>query len=543
MPSSRSITAEQVAVSAPLARSLDWTAAARANAVWIVAFFAIIASITSITNGFALDDLHIIFENGRVHSLANIPHLFVETYWPPIEGASLYRPLTMVAFTLEWVFGGGSPLPFHIVNIVLYALVCVAFYRVLRMITDANVALLAASLFAVHPVHTEAVANSVGQAELLVALFLFLAVARYIDARWRGALSWRDVGVISACYLAGCLSKEHALILPGLLVSSEVLIHNEDETFRARIRRVMPVVVILSVVAVAFMLVRTNVVGALRAGGNNELLGGQPFGPRALTMLNVATEWLRLLVFPARLSASYSYPQLKLATGFEPTMIPGLLVIAAATVLALRYRAEKPVVTFSILWIAVTMAIPSNLIMVTGFVLAERTLFLASGAAMLLAAVAFFEAWRRAGDDNARSVLQTVAALALVLGATRSATRNPVWKDNEAVFTNTVDDSPFSYRAHWMLAEHYAMTGRAQKGAEEMFMAIALGPKKSVGLVSFGAEQLARGGMCRRALPLFRRALTLAPHDAALRHDAGQCLRLIGRVDLAVPVEQGSRIP
>jgi hypothetical protein len=130
----------------------------------------------------------------------------------------------------------------------------------------------------------------------------------------------------------------------------------------------------------------------------------------------------------------------------------------------------------------------------------------------------------------------------IVFGATRSATRNVVWKDNETLFRQTVEDVPLSSRAHWMLAEHYALTNRTSQGADEMMLAVALGPRNSFGLVRFGAEQLARGGMCSRAMPLFRRALTLSPKDAALRHDAGQCLRILGQIDDAVAVEAGGPI-
>jgi hypothetical protein len=94
---------------------------------WIaIVLLAVLASLTGIRNGFVLDDVPVIFENHRLHSLIDAWRLFGQTYWPPEEGASLYRPLTAVAFSIEWAIGHGSPLPFHIANIVLYALVAVA---------------------------------------------------------------------------------------------------------------------------------------------------------------------------------------------------------------------------------------------------------------------------------------------------------------------------------------------------------------------------------------------------------------------------------
>jgi hypothetical protein len=310
------MTPADAVLAVPVRREFDWIAFVRTHAVWVVAFVAVITAITSIGNGFALDDVHIIVENDRVHSLSHLPRLFVETYWPPIEGASLYRPLTMVAFSLEYAIGRGSPLPFHAVSIALYGLVCAAFFRLLRTVVDLDTAILGAVLFAVHPVHTEAVANVVGQAELLVALFIFVAVSRYIEVRRRDALEPRDSAAIVALFFLALISKEHALILPALIIASEVLITNANERLRDRVRKLAPLFLAMAVVAIGFMVVRTQIVGAIRVGGSNELFDGKPFAQRALTMLNVSLDWLRLFIWPAQLSADYSFPRTRLATGF-----------------------------------------------------------------------------------------------------------------------------------------------------------------------------------------------------------------------------------
>ncbi len=505
--------------------------ALRRHAGWIIVLLAIAASISGIRNGFALDDVHIIVENDRVHSLAHAWQLFGQTYWPPIEGASLYRPLTMLLFAAEWVIGSGSPLPFHAVNIVLYAGVCLALYRLLCVITDEKVALIASALFAVHPVHTEAVANVVGQSELLVAITLFLAVERYIRARRSGNVGWRDVATISALFLVGCLAKEHAIILPGLLVISEVLINRGKESFSVRIRKSAPTFVSLAMVAIAFVAVRAVVTGGFR-GGSNELFGYEAYYARVLTMLTIVVEWLRLFFWPAQLSSDYSFPRTRVATVPDIDMLPGILVVAGCAVLAWRVRRTTPVVTFAFLWIAVTLAIPSNLILVTGFVLAERTLFLASAGVTLMVAVGVVHLWKSAeyGTRNLHRILAAAVALLIVGGIARSATRNPVWRDNESLFRHTVEDVPFSARAHWMLAEYLAETGRPREGVDDMMVAVALGRKNDGVMVAFAADLLQAADMCGRAMSLYKRALTMKPRDEQLRYNASLCLVKLGRV-------------
>ena len=505
-------------------------ALAREHAVLLIVVLAVAASISGIRNGFALDDVHIIVENGRVHSLAKFWQLFGQTYWPPIEGASLYRPLTMLAFSFEWVIGRGSPLPFHAMNIILYAAACVALYRLLVVVAGADIALLATALFAVHPVHTEAVANVVGQAELLVAIGLFLGVERYIKARRSGQIGWRDITVICGLYLAACLSKEHAIVLPALLVASEAVINPGEETWSVRLKKMIPIFLCLALVAIAFVAVRAQVTGGFR-GGSNELFGYEAYYARVLTMLTIVIEWLRLLFWPEQLSADYSFPRTRVATVPDVDMLPGVLVILGCAVIAWRVRRTAPFVTFAFLWIAVTMAIPSNLIIVTGFVLAERTLFLASAGVTLMVAGGIVHMWNSVEGDSrvAHRGLAAGVALLLACGVARSATRNPAWRSNESLFFQTVKDVPFSSRAHWMLAEYLADEGRPREGLDDMMIAVALARKNNGVIVAFAADLFQSADLCGRAMQLYKRALTLKPKDEQLRYNASLCMVKLGR--------------
>ncbi|HVF39172.1 MAG TPA: hypothetical protein VM939_04670, partial [Gemmatimonadaceae bacterium] len=308
----------------------------------VVILLAILAASTGLMNGFALDDVHLIVENARLHSLGDAWRLFGQTYWPPEEGASLYRPFTMLAFTLQWVAGNGSPLPFHIVNILLYAAGAFALYRLFLAVTDPDVALLGAALFAVHPLHVEATANVVGQAELWVALIIFASVSHYVRARRDGPLGLRSTALLSVLYFAACMFKEHAVVLPALFVAAELTVVRGSHGLMQRVRSLTPLLVVLLIVAVVFIGIRTAVVGELQAGGSNELFRDQSFITRLLTMLRVVIEWVRLFFWPAALSADYSSRRTEIATSFSLTMIPGILVIAGCGVIAYKLRRTMP---------------------------------------------------------------------------------------------------------------------------------------------------------------------------------------------------------
>lgn len=508
------------------AQSVAWAA---------IAALAVLASLTGLLNGFVFDDVHIIFENQRLHSLAEAWRLFGQTYWPPEEGASLYRPLTAIAFSVEWAIGRGSPLPFHVVNIVLNAAVAVALYRLALLIVSPMAAFIAAALFAVHPLHVEVVANVVGQAELWVGLIVFISVARYIRARRAGRLRPSEIAIQATLYFVACMFKEHGIMLPALLLTAELTVLSDTGLLRERARQLWPLFVALAVAGCLFVFLRTLVIGQVATGGPNGLLLGVSFLTRLFTMLRVSMEWVRLLFWPATMSADYTSRRIETATSFDSTMLPGLLVIVGAAAIAWSLRRSIPAATFGILWAGVTLLIPSNLIVVTGFILAERALFLASAGIVICASVAivhFAQAMSERGG-LARFAPAGLVAVLLAAGAVRSSTRNRVWHDNDRLFRQTVLDVPTSFRAHWMLAEHLTVAGQTQEGLEEMLLAVVLGNRNDPALLSFAADRFRMANQCPRAMGMYRKALEIDPTLPELRFNASVCLLQLGKLDEA----------
>src|SRR5690349_6724763 len=173
-----------------------------------------------IFNGFTYDDVYVIKYNGSVHGLHGWWKIFARSYWPRFWGGDGYRPITMLAFATEWVIGKGTPWIFHLVNLVLYAITTVEVFWIATLLLPSGVAWLVAALFAVHPVHVEAVANIVGQSELLVAALLLYPIGLYIRRRLAGQQpSLRDVIVLCIAYAIALFAKEHAIVLPAVLIA------------------------------------------------------------------------------------------------------------------------------------------------------------------------------------------------------------------------------------------------------------------------------------------------------------------------------------
>jgi hypothetical protein len=454
-------------------------------------------------------------------------------------GGGLYRPFTMSAFTAEWVAGHGAAWVFHAVNISLYVAVCLAVFALAALVLPRTLAVVAGALFAVHPVHVEAVGNVVGQSELWAAVFVVMAVVLYITWR-RETLAgipkyarpdvippgdpiggWKRTATIAGLIALACASKEHAIVAPALIAAAEFLVIEDPRPAGTRLRALRPGALLILAVVLAYVVIRSHVVGAWAGDRANVVFEHLTPGARRWTMLGIVSEWVRLLLWPARLVAEYSPPEIRLHQHFEASLAGSIgLLIALAVLLVVSVR-RWPAGAFALAWLAITLVLVSNLVVPTGVILAERTLFLPSVGIVLLvgavverlAAVSWNEFATGAGIGRRLAI--SAFAVIVALGLARSATRQPVWSSNASLFPQGVRDAPFSYRAHDVYAGLLFEGGNRRDGEREARIALHLYPHDGV-LYRDLANEYMRAGLCRPAVPLLKRSIA----EATVQSDA-----------------------
>ena len=493
-----------------------------------LALLALAATVTTLGHDFTYDDRDVIFVNDRVHSLAHLSRLWVETYWPANYGGDGYRPIVMSLFTLQWVAANGAPWVFHLVNILLTIATTLAVYWCAAAVLPAVGAWVAAALFAVHPVHVEVTGNVVGQSELVVALLLALAVGLYLRRRATHELSGRDVAAISALFGLALFTKEHAIVLPGLLVACEATVLPGDE-WRARVRTMRPLLLALTAVALTYLYVRGFV--------QQDLAGFLPHPvfrflrmsviDRLGTMMNEMPRIAQLILFPTRLSADYSPNDVVVANGLAFSQIPGLFICLGTVLLAFALRTRAPVVSFGLLWLIIAFLPVSNLLVPAGFVTAERTLFFPSiGAVLMAGAVA--EHVRLKASVTRRRLASAFLAMLLVAGLARSIGRQRVWKNNDTFFDALMHDAPNGYRAHLLHGRHLAIKGRLREMEIEYRRAIRMFPYDA-GMTLLIADAYTRVGFCAPAVALFEWTFGVEPEMGDGRYEYVYCLARLGR--------------
>jgi len=392
-----------------------------------VAACAVVVYVGTLWNRFVFDDVYIVVLNGLVHRPSGVWRAFVQPYWPPNLSGTLYRPLTVASYSLDGIVG--QAWWFHLVNVLWHAGASVAVAALARRWSGPAAALAAGLIFAVHPVHVEAVANVVGRNELMAAAFTLLAV---YAALVRRSVTWTAVAIA-----AGILSKENAAVAPGLIALGWIV---GLAPLPPR-RQLVAFAASWAGLAIAYGVVRWAVlhpyagVPALAPA----FLDQSPVAIR-LTAVAAFTDLVRLLVFPLHLSADYSpNDRTVVTTVADPRFVLGLLCFVLwAALFVLMWRRRRPLEAFGIGWIGLAYLPVANLLFPHAVVVAERLLYLPSVGLALAAGVALAPLPPRR--------LAFALGLIVVAGGVRSVVRVPAWRDNAAAAVHLLRDAPDSYR-------------------------------------------------------------------------------------------------
>src|SRR5580704_11348059 len=168
--------------------------------LWLSAAF-LIPNLGALACKFVFDDRVLVVQNEslHVHSLRQLAHIWKSGYWPDPHGIELYRPVSQTLWALTWAAGGGShPALFHGIGLLVgVAVVLLLYHFFLAVEVPPRTAFIAALLFALFPIHTDATTSVVGSAELLAAAFGLGALMLYYRQRHLSALLLFSLAVFS----------------------------------------------------------------------------------------------------------------------------------------------------------------------------------------------------------------------------------------------------------------------------------------------------------------------------------------------------------
>ena len=460
--------------------------ASRGSAALLCALLALVVHLNALNNQFAYDDVHILTENVAIHDARNLPGLLAKPYWPGdfSKELGLWRPGTTLTLGVQWAFFQGQGAPYHLVNILAHAVATALVVLLIAALSTVPVGFVSGLVFAVHPVHVEAVSNIVGIAEVQAAVFFLAACLVHVRAgpplEEGGSYGIGRVLAVTTLYLGAFLTKESAVTLPGvifLLDATRAQIGLGD--LKAYARRRALLYGVMAAGAGVVLALRFAVLGSLAHPlgplGADLLQQGVP---RIWTVAGIWTHYVRLMVFPLDLASDYSPNVLPIELGWRPLNIAGLVLALAFLIGAwIAFRARElgrgwgsgRLVGFGVMWFVITISPISNVFFLAGVLLAERTLYLPSVGAVAVAGwllVRLVERRRALG-------VSLVGAVVVLMGV-RSWTRTPTWEHTGTVFETMLQDTPQSGRSQWVLGDLFYLQGRVPESLHAYRAAIGI---------------------------------------------------------------------
>ena len=455
----------------------------RPVAWWMLLLVALLAAgayANSVKNGYAYDDLGVIKNNAHVLN-QEWTTIWTDNYWPSSGGRqpdTLYRPLTLWSYLANQALAPDSPGPFHFVNVALHTLISVLVSLLAwRLVGNRIVALVSGILFAVHPLHTEAVANTVGRAELLAALWSLLALLIFLpptplkaEAGPQRPREWWHGPLVAVCFLAALLSKE----TPATLILALPLIDawrwlrwspdSRPRWYRWAGRQILRYHVPMAAVFGGYLFVRNQCCGLMADSRVihhviNPLMDANVW-QRIVTPFTLLAKYLLLTLWPVHLSADYSAPSLlpttnlMYATGMQPPAILGIMVCVLAILLCVfTWRKFSQVLLLAGLFV-LSYFLVSNVIRI-GTIFGERLFYWPSVFALIMiawAAVAGFQTLLAKMPETRGRLAVHIAGVTLLAIPTglmifRTYIRNTDWADNIPLAISTARDNPESGKA------------------------------------------------------------------------------------------------
>eukprot|EP00042_Codosiga_hollandica_P042476 m.389976 g.389976 ORF g.389976 m.389976 type:complete len:925 (+) comp56338_c0_seq5:10-2784(+) len=535
--------------------------------------------LNTLNAAFVHDDIFAIKENIDVNTHASTwSSVFFNDFWGKhirdVKSNKSYRPLTVLSFRLNHLLGGLNPWGYHAFNVILHGIVALLFARLAVVLFArrlSSVALVASLLFATHPIHVEAVANVVGRAELLSAMFFLLAFLKFhsiltsIGDRQRRLLTLTDTAVLALLTTCSCLAKEVGIMTLPFCGAFYVFAH-----LRLDFKQLLSVNGLQTLVAQGQPLL---VLGALSVGllwfrlwvngfaapvflvEDNPASFADSLWTKVLSYsyLYAFNSWL--LLVPKALCADWQMSSIPLLTTVSDARIAAVITFYAAFLMIARWALWDPVVsvqptpastkkdkthssqisprashqlplTTAFLLAVITFLPASNLLFRVGFVVADRVLYIPSMGFCLLLACILRSVKRRASQSKSSfpHLVTLMTAVILALYASKTILRNEDWKSRESMNRSGLEVNPRCAKCHYNLGNYHKERHEFDLAAQHYKQVLELWPNHPSSHNNFGTILEAQGRL-EEAVREYEAAIALNPSHGSAHVNLGNVFR------------------
>lgn len=410
--------------------------------------------------GFVFDDISAIKENKDLRPHTPLVNIFSNDFWgTPMhkeQSHKSYRPLCVLTFRWNYLLWQLEPMGYHLVNMLLHSVVCLMYFRMCSMFLPELSSFVAAMLFAVHPIHTEAVTGVVGRAETLSSVFFLAAFMLYTKAaRTKKVTGWRYLCLSMVSVATAMLCKEQGITITGVCAAYEIFVSQKIRLAELKYM-IKPFIstkssyhfpwsseatkrlLVLAFTTICLLLVRLQIMGSqlpvFTRFDNPASVASTP--TRQLTYHYLISVNLWLLLFPCDLCCDWTMGTIPLVESFlDPRNLSTLaayvfLFLMTCAALCTENKQRSVVILMSLAFMIFPFLPASNLFFPVGFVIAERVLYMPSMGFCLLVGYGFNVLSQRQN----KKLTWLALTILLVSHGSKTYLRNWDWETEYSIF-------------------------------------------------------------------------------------------------------------
>lgn len=410
----------------------------------IIIVFTFLLFYNSLKNEFVFDDESVIVNNSSITNLDNIPKYFTADEGFHKVIGRYYRPVVSASYAIDYYFWGLNPYGFHLTNTIIHIISCLLLFKILSLLfwryKYRNLfSLFSALIFAVHPVHTEAVTWISGRTDSMVTMFFFASFLCYIlftremDFNKDGTTIVKNSNknyfylILSlSFYLLGLLTKEMIITMPAVILLYDFIYRKKKLNY---LKENYLTYLLFLLLTAFYLILRYELLKNIPERENYLYFIGKDFEITFSTMLKTVPVYFKLLVAPFPLIYHYNGVIPDAKSIIDTNVLLSLAFIVIFIYGAVFFYKRDSIVSFCILFFFITL-LPVMNIIPTMNLMAERFLYLTSFALVLL--ICHLSLLGSSKRDFSFLFLGMVIIICLLSYLT--FTRNENWKNNNTLY-------------------------------------------------------------------------------------------------------------
>ena len=492
----------------------------------------------TLQHSFHFDDIPSILEKPWIRGLDKIPD-FIFSY--------SQRPLVILSFNINYAISEFEEWSYHVFNILFHLLVVVLVYRLGKLIvsrmtrnttsrinTFSQMPLIAALIFALHPLNTQAVTYISSRSSIMATIFYLAAIILFFEGYYKKNIKpcYLCIAFAFICFVSGLLCKLIIITLPAIWFAFHYYFISE-QNIKIWITRQWKYVLTTGVLLVLPILIYVKVSGSL-------LLRASVVDMTVLdyfrTQIGVLPfEYIRKMIFPFNLTIEPNFPLVSHWTSFiaiSGVLILGILLTAWIKFsFAKEYYKKYSPEAFGLFWVIITLSPTSSFIPLLDTAAEHRTYLPLVGFSIAFASILirisyfFIESINNKKKISVLTTLSIVLILLSFLITTRE--RNKVWKDEVSLWADAKQKAPYHIRPYNNLGEAYDKLGKYELAISEFETALRLNPDYFYALSNLG-NIYGKKKNYAQAILYTKQALQKKPDYAPGHYNLAKALHMTG---------------